>query len=79
MSTSTPSTRVTGHPDTGPNSALCVIAGQKIRNSRISGLHMCRWFNGRLLAYHATGPGSIPSWCGAYRRLKNFIYVTVCR
>ena len=60
MSTSTPSTRVTGHPDTGPNSALCVIAGQKIRNSRISGLHMCRWFNGRILARHATGPGSIP-------------------
>ena len=53
MSTSTPSTRVTGHPDTGPNNTLCNIADQKICNSQISGLHMRRWFSGRTLASHA--------------------------
>ena len=56
VSTSTPSTRVTGHPDTGPNSALCVIAGRETCNSQMLGLHMPRWFGGRILTYHATGP-----------------------
>ena len=50
MSTVVPSTGVTGHPDTDPNNA------DRVR----SGLHMCRWFGGRILAFHAVGPGSIP-------------------
>ena len=48
----TPSTGVTGHPDTGPNSALCNTADQKM-----SGPRMCRWFGGRILTFHAVGPG----------------------
>ena len=56
MSTAVPSTCVTGHPDTGPNSTLCIIADQKM-----SGLHMCRWFGGRILTFHAVGPG-LDSW-----------------
>ena len=31
-----PSTRVTGHPDTGPNSAPCDIADRKMYNSQMS-------------------------------------------
>ena len=52
MSTTVPSTCVTGHPNTDPNSALCIIADQKM-----SGLHMWRWFGGRILTFHAVGPG----------------------
>ena len=51
----TPSTGVTAHPDAGPNSALCNTADQKM-----SGPRMCRWFGGRILTFHAVGPGSIP-------------------
>ena len=51
----TPSTGVTAHPDAGPNSALCNTADQKM-----SGPRMCRWFGGRILTFHAVGPGPIP-------------------
>ena len=61
--TVTPSTCVTGHPDTGPNSALCVIADRKM-----SDLHMRRWFSGRILAFQAGDPGSIPGRCRLYFR-----------
>ena len=49
----TPSTRVTGHPGTDPNSALCDIADQKICNSQMLDLHMCRWLIGRIFTCHA--------------------------
>ena len=52
MSTVVPSTCITGHPDTDPNSALCSTADQKM-----PGLRMCRWFGGRILTFHAVGPG----------------------
>ena len=61
MVTATPSTTVTDHPDTNPNSALYVIADREM-----SDLHMCRWFSGRILAYHAGDPGSIPGRCRLY-------------
>ena len=53
-----PSTYVTARRASSPNSALCVIADREM-----SGLHMCRWFGGRILACHAAGPGSIPGRC----------------
>ena len=58
--TVSPSTRVTGHPDTGPNSVPCDIADREM-----SDLHMCRWFSGRILACQAGDPGSIPG-CRLY-------------
>ena len=43
-----PSTCVTGHPDTTPNSVLWVTA-----NRKMSGLHMWRRFGGRIPTFHA--------------------------
>ena len=45
----TPSTGVTGRPDINPNSVPCDIVS--------------RWPDGRFLAFHAVGPGSIPGRC----------------
>ena len=48
MVTVTPSTCVTGRHIYYPNSAPCDIADRKM-----SGLHIRRWSNGRILACHA--------------------------
>ena len=64
----TPSTCVTGHPDTNPNSGPCDIVGRVTCNSQMSGLHMHRWFSGRIPASHAGDPGSIPGRCRLYFR-----------
>ena len=79
MSTATPSTYVTGRHASDPNRALCDIADGKTCNSQMADRYMRRWFSGRILTCHATGPGSIPGWCGAYHQFKIFIYATVCR
>ena len=56
----TPSTCVTGHPDTGPNSTPCDNTHRKMCNSQMLGPHMRRWFSGRILACLAGAPGSLP-------------------
>ena len=56
MSTVVPSTGVTGHPGTDPNNA----------DQKMSGLHTCRWFGGRILTFHAVGPDPIPGRCRLY-------------
>ena len=61
MVTVTPSTCVTGRHIYYPNSVPCDIADRKM-----SGLHMRRWFNGRILACHAGDPGPIPGRCRLY-------------
>ena len=60
MPTVASSTCVTGRHISYPNSVPCGIADQKMGNSQMLDLHMYRWFSGRALACHATGPGLIP-------------------
>ena len=62
MPTVTPSTCVTARHASDPNNVPCVIADRGM-----SDLHMCRWFNGRILVCHAGDPGSIPGRCRLYQ------------
>ena len=59
----TPSTCLTCRHASDPNNVPCDIVDQKMHNFQMSGLHMCRWFSGRILASHAGDPGSIPGRC----------------
>ena len=59
MSTVVPSTCVTVRHASNPNSLPCVIADREMLD-----LHMCRWFSGRILTFHAVGPGlDFPGRC----------------
>ena len=66
MATVTPSTCVTGRRAADPNNVPCDIVGRETCNSQMMDLHMRRWFSGRILAYHAGDPGSIPGRCRLY-------------
>ena len=66
MSTVTPSTCVTCRHASDPNNVPCDIVGRATCNSQMPGLHMHRWFSGRIPASHAGDPGSIPGRCRLY-------------